>query len=371
MALPLRAIQAIRPQASPGVIAGAALVTAVFSATPFLLPDVSARLDVPLGATGVLSTAQVASFAVTSFLVGRFLRPRRRLHYGGIALLAVSSLASALVTSFGLLVVTRAFGGVGLGILTWIAWADATRFSRGIGEVAAIGPITAAVASPGIAWLVERGGYPWAFAALAILAAGTLVFRVDFADLPRIGRTMSKSRSNRLLLFALLLITLGGSAVFVFAVATGTGFVGISPVNVAWALSLNALAGVLGTRVKAPPRTVGFWLLGTAVSALAVGTVNSSIVYVLAMAMWGFSFWVVVPAAFKMLAERSLVPSERVGDAQAVMAVGRMFGPVVGGLAIAGEMYGRLSVVGAAVLFVAAAIITGIEIGRSRAGTGP
>lgn len=367
MALPLRAVQAIRPQASPGVIAGAALVAAVFAATPFLLPDVSDRLDVPLGATGILSTAQVASFAVASFLVGRFLRPRRRLHYGGVALLAVSCLASALATSFGLLVVTRAFAGIGMGILTWIAWADATRFSRGIGEVAAVAPITAAIASPGIAWLIERGGYPWAFTALAILAAGTLTFRVDFADLPRIGRTVSRSKSNRLLLFALLLLTVGGSAVFVFAAATGTGLVGISPVNVAWALSLNALAGVLGTRVKARPRTAGIWLLGAVIPAFALGNVASPVVYFLAMAIWGFSFWVVIPAAFKLLAERSLVPSERIGDAQAVMATGRVFGPVVGGLAIAGEMYGRLSVVGAAIMFVAAAIITGIEIGRIRA----
>lgn len=366
MALPLRAIQAIRPQASPGVIAGAALVAAVFAATPFLLPDVSSRLDIPLGATGVISTAQVASFAVASFLAGRFFRPRRRLHYGGVGLLAASCVASALVPTFPLLVLTRAFAGVGMGILTWIAWADATRFSRGIGEVAAVAPVTAAIASPGIAWLIDRGGYPWAFGALAILATGSLVFRVDFADLPRIGRTVSKSRSNRLLLFALLLLTVGGSAVFVFAAATGTGSVGISPVNVAWALSLNALAGVLGTRIKARPRTAGIWLLGAVIPAFALGNTASPMVYFAAMALWGFSFWVVIPAAFKLLAERSLVPSERIGDAQAVMAVGRVFGPVVGGLAIAGQMYGRLSVVGATVMLVAAAIITGIEIGRIR-----
>lgn len=77
MALPLRAIQAIRPQASPGVIAGAAIVAAVFAATPFLLPDVSERLRVPLGATGILSTAQVASFAVATLLAGRFLPSAR------------------------------------------------------------------------------------------------------------------------------------------------------------------------------------------------------------------------------------------------------------------------------------------------------
>ncbi len=370
MALPLRAIQAIRPQASPGVIAGAALVASVFATTPFLLPDVSVRLEVPLGTTGLLSTAQVASFAVASFLAGRFFRPRRRLHYGGVGLLAASCLASALVPTFALLVITRLFAGVGMGLLTWIAWADATRFSRGIGEVAAVAPVTAAIASPVIAWLIERGGYQWAFGALAVLAIATLVFRVDFSDLPRIGRTVSKSKSNRLLLFALLLLTVGGSAVFVFAAATGTGSVGISPVNVAWALSLNAIAGVLGTRVKARPRTAGFWLLGTAIPALLLGNATSPVIYFAAMALWGFSFWVVIPAAFKLLAERSLVPSERVGDAQAVMAVGRVFGPVVGGVAIAGEMYGRLSVVGAAFIFVAAAIITGIEIGRQRIDSG-
>lgn len=366
MALPLRAIQAIRPQASPGVIAGAALVAAVFAATPFLLPDVSERLEVPLGATGILSTAQVASFAVASFLAGRFFRPRRRLHYGGVAVLAVSCAASAMVSTFGLLVVTRVFAGVGMGILTWIAWADATRFSRGIGEVAAVAPITAAVASPGVAWLVDRGGYPLAFAALGILAAAMLAFRVDFADLPRVGRSVSKSRSNRLLLFAMLMLTVGGSGVFVFAAATGTAFVGLTPVNVAWALSLNALAGVVGTRINARPRTAGIWLLGTAIPALTLGNLASPLAYFAALALWGFSFWVVVPAAFRLLAERSLVPSERIGDAQAVMAVGRVFGPVIGGIAIAGEMYGRLSVVGAAFMLVAAAIITGIEVGRSR-----
>jgi predicted MFS family arabinose efflux permease len=366
MALPLRVIQSIRPQASPGVIAGAALVAAVFATTPFLIPDVSARLDVPLGATGILSTAQVASFAVASFVAGRFFRPRRRFHYGGIALLAVSCIASAVVPTFGLLVATRAVAGIGLGTLTWIAWADATRFPRGIGEVAAIAPITAAVTSPMIAWLIAQGGYQWAFVALAVLALAALGFKVDFADLPRIGRTVSRSRSNRLLLIALFLLTVGGSGVFVFAAATGIGFVGISPVNVAWALSINAMAGVLGTRLNAKPRTAGLWLIGAALPALALGNVGHPLAYFTAMALWGFCFWVVIPAAFKLLAEKSLAATERIGDAQALMAVGRVFGPVIGGAAIVGERYGRLSVVGAAFMLTAAAIIGGIEIGRAK-----
>lgn len=366
MILPLRLIQAVRPQASAGVLAGTAVVAAVFAATPFLLPEVATRLGTPLGVTGLLSTAQVASFAIASFLAGRFLRPRRRLHYGSLILIALACTASAVVPNFPILVATRVLAGIGMGTLTWIAWADATRHSTGIGEVAAIAPVTAAVASPGLGWLTTVGGYPWVYAALAVLAALSLVFKVDFGDLPRVGRTVSESRSNRLLLFSLFLLTLGGSAVFVFSGAIGTEFVGLSAVSVAWALSLNAIAGVMGTRVESRPGKAGIWLLGAACSALVIGNVGFPLVFVVAITIWGFSYWVFVPAAIKLLAEKSLTPTERVGDAQALMALGRVFGPVVGGLAIAGANFGRLSIVGGSIMFASAAIAFGVEIGRRR-----
>lgn len=353
-------------------MAGAALVACVFASTPFLLPDVSERLEVPLGATGLLSTAQVASFALASFFAGRFFRPRKRLHYGGLILISVACAASAIATDFGLLVATRVLAGVGMGTLTWIAWADATRFSRGIGEVAAVAPITAAIASPGLGWLTERGGYPWVFAGIAAFGVIALVFQVDFGDLPKIGRNVSSSRSNRLLLTSLSLLTLGGSAVFVFSGAIGTGLVGLSPVNVSWALSLNAIAGVAGTRVKARSGKAGVWLLGAVCAALSLGTVGTPVVYILAITVWGFSYWVFVPAAFKLLAEKSLTPAERVGDAQALMAAGRVFGPIVGGIAIAGANYQRLSLTGGIIMFAAAALAIGVELARRRqAGEGP
>lgn len=347
-------------------MAGAALVACIFAATPFLLPDVSDRLRVPLGATGLLSTAQVASFAIASFLSGRLFRPRRRLHYGGILLISLACAASSLATTFGFLMATRVVAGIGMGTLTWIAWADATRFSRGLGEVAAVAPITAAIASPVLGWLTERGGYPWVFASLAIAGIVALLFQVDFGDLPKIGRQVSGSRSNRLLLVSLALLTLGGSAVFVFVGAIGTGLVGLSPVNVSWALSLNAIAGVAGTRVKARTGKAGFWLLGAVGAAFTLGTVGTPVVYVVAIIVWGFSYWVFVPAIIKLLAKKSLTPSERVGDAQALMAAGRIFGPIVGGIAIAGNNYQRLSITGASIMFAAAAIAIGVEWGRSR-----
>ncbi len=366
MTLPLRALQAVRPQASSGVIAGAAVVAAVFSSTPFLLPDVSDRLNITLGITGALSTAQVASFALASFLAGRLFRPRRSLHYGGLVLIAVACTASALAPNFPILVATRVLSGLGMGTLTWIAWADATRFSKGIGEVAAVAPITAAVASPMIGWLIERGGYPWVFSALAVISLVALVFRVDFGDLPRVGRTMSSSKTNRLLLTAMLFLTLGGSAIFVFAGAIGEALIGISPVTLAWALSLNAIAGVLGTRVTARRGKAGIWLAGAAFSALALGNVDATAAFFIAMVVWGFAFWVVVPAVFHLLAARSLTPSERIGDAQALMAVGRVLGPVIGGIAVAGGNFSRLSSVGALAMFIASGIVIVVEAARRR-----
>lgn len=164
------------------------MVAATFSATPFLLPDLAHRLSIDIGATGLMSVAQVGSFAAASFLAGRLFRPRRRLHYGSLALVALASVASALATGFAFLLVTRVVAGLGMGTITWIAWADATRFPRGMGEVAAEAPLTVAIASPAIGWLITTGGYPLVFGVLASVAAAAMVLPVDFGDLPRVGR---------------------------------------------------------------------------------------------------------------------------------------------------------------------------------------
>ena len=359
--LPTRVVQAVRPQASSGVMAGAAVVAATFAATPFLLPNVSERLSVDIGATGLMSVAQVGSFAIASFLAGRLLRPRRRFHYGALAIIAVATAASALVTSFPVLLACRAVSGLGMGTLTWIAWADATRFPRGMGDVAAVAPVTATIASPILGWLVELGGYPVVFGVLATVALLAAVFPVDFGDLPRIGRNVGGSRSNRVLLGTLLILSVGGSSVFIFTAAAGQALHGLTPVTVSWGFSLNAIAGVVATRRTAGKRAAAIWLTATALSALVVGVVSSAAVFFLALTLWGFAFWMAVPAVLKMLAARSLHPSERMGDAQAAMAAGRVLGPLVGGVALGGGQFGRLSVVGSSIIMISALTVGVVE----------
>lgn len=366
--LPTRVIQAVRPQASSGVMAGAAVVAATFSATPFLLPDLSERLAVDIGSTGLLSVAQVGSFAAASFFAGRFFRPRRRLHYGSLALVAMASLASALVTGFALLLATRVIAGLGMGTITWIAWADATRFPRGMGDVAAVAPVTATVASPVLGWLTETGGYPMVFVALAVVAVAAMFLPVDFGDLPRIGRNVSGSRSNRVLLATLLVLSIGGSSVFIFTAAAAQTLHGLTPATVSWALSLNAVAGVMATRRTARRRHAPLWLMVTAASALAVGVIGSSAVFFAALTLWGFAFWKAVPAILELLAERSNKPSERMGDAQAAMAAGRVVGPILGGAALGAGQFARLSTVGSIVIMLAAISVSIVEAYRHKLG---
>lgn len=364
MTLPARAVQAVRPHASAGVMAGAAVVAATFAATPILIPDVSMRFGVDIGATGLLSTAQVGSFAVATFLAGRLLRPRRRLHYGSLALVALAAVASALVTNFTMLLAARVLAGLGMGIITWIAWADATRTPRGMGDVAAVAPVTATIASPILAWLLETGGYPAVFWGLAGLSTVAIFVPVDFADLPRVGRRVSSSRSNRLLLAGLLVLSLGGSSVFVFTGAAAESVHGLTPLTVSWGLSLNAVFGVLATRRTARPGTAAIWLVATGLAAITIGVISSALIFFIALALWGYSFWMAIPAVLRMLADRSLTPSERMGDAQAAMAVGRVFGPVLGAIALGSGQYARLSVSGAVLIAIAAVVIGGVEVNR-------
>jgi DHA1 family inner membrane transport protein len=348
-------------------MAGAGVVAATFAATPFLLPDLSVRLGMDIGDTGFLSTAQVGSFALATFLAGRLLRPRRRLHYGSLGLIALATAGSALATTFPLLLVTRVFAGLGMGTITWIAWADATRSPRGMGDVAAIAPVTATIASPILGWITGAGGYPWVFGSLAIIAVVAVSAPVDFGDdLPRIGRKVSGSRSNRLLLLGLLVLSIGGSSVFIFTGAAAVAVHDLSPVTVSWALSLNAVCGVIATRRTATRGSAWVWMVLTALSAIAVGLIASPIVFFVALGVWGFAFWMAIPEVLRMLTERSLTPSERMGDAQAAMAVGRVLGPVVGAFALGAGLFARLSLVGAALMTCAAAVIAGVEIYRVR-----
>ncbi|MGH8946378.1 MAG: hypothetical protein ACRDVL_09520 [Acidimicrobiia bacterium] len=144
---------------------------------------------------------------------------------------------------------------------------------------------------------------------------------------------------------------------------------GLTPLAVSWGLSLNALTGFLATRLRGTTRRAGLWMGFTALSALVLGIVGSPWVFFAVMVVWGFAFWMAIPAVFTLLAEKSLIPSERIGDAQAMMALGRVFGPILGGVALGAGQFDRLSLVGGVVMTMAAAVVTMVARYRSRLST--
>lgn len=360
---PLRLLLTLRPKIPVGVLVATAVSTVVFAATPFLVKGVADDFDVAVGQVGLISTAQLAGFMLTSWGAGRFLRPRRRMMVIAVVLGIVVNLLSALTPWFSALLALRFVSGISLGLIAWIAWAEVFGDDDKTGDVAVIGPIVGTLASPVVAALIDQEGVDALFFMLSALHVVPLAFvgstRFQAVQRPRHERHRP-TRAAAAILVCLSLMTLGGSAVFVFAGVIGQDDVGLSALAVSLVFSANAIAGVPSARYRGPRRLPGFWMLVTAACAIALPIWHHPAVFWIALPMWGFAFWMATPGAFSLLAERSRYPSERAGDAQAVMAAGRVIGPLVGGAAYAVSP-ALLGVVGGGVMAVSALAMLYIE----------
>ena len=335
MLAPVRVLQTLRPDIPAGVFTATAVSTVVFSATPFLIPAIADDRAVSVGLVGIVSTAQLAGFVLASSLGPRFLRPRRRVMTIAIVLGVLANLLSAVAPAFAFLVGTRFVSGVSLGLIAWIAWAEVFGDNERVGDVAVIGPIVGTIASPIVALVIDEAGPDWMFVALAALYLVPALFvrsmHLEAAKRPRVERHRP-TRAALAILVALGTLTLGGSATFVFAGAIGTEFVGLPAFTVSLAFAANALAGLPSARFRGDRRLAGMWMSLTGLCAITLGTWHVPVAFWAALMVWGFAFWMGIPGAFALLAERSRFPDERAGDAQAVMALGRVVGPLIGGV---------------------------------------
>jgi DHA1 family inner membrane transport protein len=345
-----------------GLLVGAASVSFLFGATPFLIPAVAERFGVSLGSAGLISTAQVSGFALATFVAGRRWRPSRRKLAAAAVAGAVLDAGSALSGSFPLLLALRAAAGASAGVLTWLAWAEAMRDPRSMRDVAAIGPLVVVVAAPLLGWLASFGGDRAVYWALAVASLSVVPFPIVFETPgPRVRRRMSPARSNLVLIAALGIITMAGSGLFVFAGAFAEQQVGLSPVALSAGFSINALAGLVGARWRWRPAQRWPWVAGIGLSAAILVAVPHPAAFYGAMILWGFTFWMAIPGVLLAIAEWSFVPDERVGDAQSVMAIGRAAGPAVGGLLLGSESFGVLGAASAGGLAAGAVLVGAVE----------
>lgn len=331
---PTRLFFALKDHADLGLLAAVAASTVLFTGTPFILEDVARQFDVSVGAAGLISTAQVGAFAATTFVAGRRLRTARIHLVLGSLVCVVANVASAFVGSFALLLATRLAAGTGAGMLVWLAWARGMSTAQGLRTMSAVGPVTALAAAPALAWIAEVAGADGVFLVMAVASAPSSVFRASFSGYRPDRRRLSPSRSNVVLLIALGLMTLSANGLWVYTAVLAQRQVGLSPLAVSLAFSGNALSGLLATRIAAKPLASGAWMAGIGVAAGLVAFAQSPLLFFAGVLIWGFSFWMAVPMVLTSIADWSLAPEERVGDAQSAMAVGRAIGPAIGGVLV-------------------------------------
>lgn len=348
----------------PALIAATSAVTLLFVATPFLITPLSERYGISEGFVGTISMTQVGAFAAASFLFPRLLRPSGRLlRISAIALLALNIL-SIFAGFYPVLLFLRLLAGAAAGTMTWLTWSNAMRRQRSMASIAATGPMTALVATPLIAIVAGWGDQ----AVYGFLAAATLPAAVLWA--PVAGRRRAKgvisgSRSNRILLASLFTVTFFGSAMFINLTIIARDIHGMSPLVASIAFSFNAAGALLGARLSTRHRYPG-WFLASIGPAALITIIGPPWLFFVGMTWWGFAFWMSIPGLFQMLVDRSLEPSERAGDGQGVLALGRALGPALGGVFVDGGALIALAATTAMGSAAAGLTIVGVKEGRDR-----
>lgn len=369
MLAPLRLLRAFRSGTAPGIVLATAVSTAVFIATPITLPAVVDRFDVGAGTVGLYSTAQLGMFVLASWAAGRFLTPSGRVFRLALALLAAANLASAATDEFAVLVVVRAGAGLALGVLTWLAWSQVFGDEERQGDIAVVGPLAGVVVSPFFGWLLQVGDDRHVFVALAIACVLPAFRTPEFQGRPDEGEGERHRAVPQamVLIAALTLLTLGGSAVFVFGGVIAIEKLGMDPIVLSLVFSANALASIPSARWRGPRPRAGIWMVFTAVCAVSLGLIDEAWMLWPVLTLWGFCFWAGVPGVYTLLADRSAYPAERAGDAQSAMAAGRAVGPLVGGFVVNTGSYTWLGVTGGALMATAGVACLLVEAaGRSR-----
>ncbi len=365
MQSPVQVVTLLRPKTRKDLLATAAFSSLVFTATPFLLPAVADEFDVSLGAASFISTAQLLGFVAATWLVGRFVDPSRRLLVAAVGGAAVTNFASAFMPWFTGLLALRLVGGVALGIVAWLGWQEVFGDDDRMGDVAVVGPVMGIAGAPLASLLADRSGPDAVFIAMGALALASLLVPAPPAPLSaNAPRKAARSRAvpvTRLILLCLGAITLGGSAVFVFAAAIGEDVVGLDPVVLSLAFSANAAVGIPAARYRGRRPLSGLWFAATAVTAIVVTNVTVAAVFWVAIMLWGFSFWAGTPGVFKLLAERSVNPADRAGDAQSIMAAGRIVGPLLGAVFVEAGSIRALGFTAAGLMAAAACTLAVIE----------
>lgn len=364
MHVPSRVLYGGRRGAPPALIASTAAITLLFTATPFLLEPVSSRYGVSEGLVGTISVAQVGAFAAANFVLPRLLRPNGRILRYSALTLVLMNVASIFPPEYWMLLALRLIAGFAAGAMTWLAWSNAMNRSTTMSSIAATGPITALIASPIVAYIADYGDSA-VYATLAISTIPAVILIAPITGRRRARGHVSRSKSNRVLLLTLFALTFFGSSLYINLTIVARDLHELTPVAASVGFSLNALGGLMGARLSSRHSHPGWFLMSISLAAAAT-VMGGPVFFFIGMFWWGFAYWMGVPGVLQMVVDRSLVPSERAGDGQGVMALGRSIGPAMGGAFVDASALTALATVSAVGLAATGATVIGVKAGRER-----
>ncbi len=362
MQVPTRIAYGGRSGAPVALIAATAAVTTMFAATPFLIPAIADRYAVSEGAVGAISVAQVGAFAVANFVLPRVFRPSGKALRLSAGVLVVLNIASIAPSWFPILVALRLVAGFAAGAMTWLTWTNAMKRKRSMAAVASTGPATALIAAPLMA-IAATYGDQLMYGILAVVTIPAVILFAPITGRKRARGVISASRSNRLLLGALGALTFFGSALFINQAIVAREIHGLSPLMTSLAFSLNAAGAILGARLSTKHKFPG-WMIVTIGPAAILTVHGPPAFFFIGMAWWGLAFWMAVPGVLQMLVDRSLEPAERAGDGQGVMALGRAFGPAMGGYFVDAGGLTTLALISGIGISASGLTVVGVKQGR-------
>ena len=262
---PTRVTYAGRINAPVAVVVAAGAVALMFVATPFLIAPIAERYGVSEGTVGLVSVVQVGAFAAANFALPRLLWPSGRILRIAAAALVALNLLSILPSAFGALLAVRAFAGFAAGTMTWLAWTDAMQHRKSMTVVAAATPVAILVGAPVLSAAATRGDQA-VYLILALAAIPSVFLYAPITGDKRRRGSVSRSRSNRVLMAAMWVLTFFGTSLFINQALVARDIHGLSPVAASIAFSLNAAGGLMGARMSTQHRHPGWWMASAGVA---------------------------------------------------------------------------------------------------------
>lgn len=354
-----------------------------------LLPEMSAGLGVAEPLVGLLVSVFAFTVVITSTpltaLTSRM--PRHALLVAVLVVLGLTTMASALVPEYWMLIAVRIVGGLAHGVFWAIVASYASRLvpHDQIGRAVAVtlggGTLALVAGVPVTTVLGQAIGWQPVFAIVGAmtLVGALLVWRLLPPVAPDAEPTEARLRRGDVALVPVLVVSgvtaavmLGQYAVFTYVAPIITDVVGLQPGAVGPLLFLYGVTGAAGLVVAGSPlgqrpiRSMVVAMVLAAVALAVLGAAPGTAVSIAAFALWGLAFGAIPPLLQTRLLQVS-PPAHR--DAASALYT-TAFNLGIGGGALVGALvYGWIGVQSLPFVYATVLVLVAVALARQAFGT--